>query len=388
MVPLMSDSPETQDRPVETKKKAVRKKTRRSGKKKPSKKVIRERQSLLRSAAVGLPLLLAGLALALVMQRGDSQAAPQPVSARYESAVLVQQWLSQTHDDQLYFLIPTRQTVQEVCRRLEQEEIPAGVPSRRLVAYLTEAGADKRIQAGAYILDRDITVQSLSQALARGYADTPVLSIYEGMTIAEIDTRLDRLGLADAGEFEKQAEHLAKKRGLPFAEGYLLAGDYVVFDHPAASLASGMLDAMSRALALLHDDISGAHRNEDEIVRVASMVQRETSHIDQMPLIAGIIWNRLDAGMPLGIDATTRYETGDWLSPITREQLADPTPFNTRIEAGLPPSGIGAPATASLNAAVYPLKSDYYYYLHDKQGAIYPSKTYEQHLEHIRTHLK
>jgi UPF0755 protein len=387
MVALMSESPERVDQQSESKK-SVRKKPRSSGRKKPTKKVLRERQSLLRSAVVSLPLLVIGLMLALLMHRGEPPTLSPAVVDRIEPAVSVQHWLSETHEDQLYFFIPSRQSVSQLCSRLEQEGIPAGVTAQQLAAYLSKEGADRSIQAGGYILHRDITMQALTRALARGYADTPVLSIHEGMTIAEIDLRLNRLGLAEEGEFRQQTEILANKRGLPFAEGYLLAGDYVVSGSPAASLAAGMFDAMDQVLNVLHDDISHENRGEDEIVRVASMVQRETSNIDQMPLIAGIIWNRLDAGMPLGIDATTRFETGDWLSPITREQLADPTPFNTRIRKGLPPSGIGAPAAAGIHAAVYPLKTGYYYYLHDKQGVIYPSETYEEHLENVKTHLE
>lgn len=387
MVALMSESPERVDQQPESKK-SIRKKPRSSGRKKPTKKVLRERQSMLRSAVVSLPLLVIGLMLALLMHRGEPPTLSPAVADQVEPAVSVQHWLSETHEDQLYFFIPSRQSVSQLCSRLEQEGIPAGVTAQQLAAYLSKEGADRSIQAGGYILHREITMQALTRALARGYADTPVLSIYEGMTIAEIDLRLNRLGLAEEGEFRQQAEHLAHKRGLPFTEGYLLAGDYVVSGPPAASLAAGMLDAMDQVLNVLHDDISHGNRREDEIVRVASMVQRETSHIDQMPLIAGIIWNRLDAGMALGIDATTRFETGDWLSPITREQLADPTPFNTRIRKGLPPSGIGAPAAAGIHAAVYPLKTDYYYYLHDKQGVIYPSVTYEEHLENVKTHLE
>lgn len=387
MVALMSESPERVDQQPESKK-SVRKKPRSSGRKKPTKKVLRERRSLLRIVVVSLPLIVIGLVLALLMHRGEPLTLSPAVVDQVEPAVSVQHWLSEKHENQLYFFIPSRQSVSQMCDRLEQEGIPAGVNAQQLAAYLSKKGADRSIQAGGYILHREITMQSLTRALARGYADTPILSIYEGMTIAEIDLRLNRLGLAEEGEFRQQAELLAKKRGFPFVEGYLLAGDYVVFGPPAASLAAGMLDAMDQVLNILHDDIFHENRREDEIVRVASMVQRETSRIDQMPLIAGIIWNRLDAGMPLGIDATTRFETGDWMSPITREQLAEPTPFNTRIRKGLPPSGIGAPAAASIHAAVYPLKTGYYYYLHDKQGVIYPSETYEEHLENIATYLE
>jgi len=107
-----------------------------------------------------------------------------------------------------------------------------------------------------------------------------------------------------------------------------------------------------------------------------------------MPLIAGIIWKRLDEGIPLGIDATTRYELNDWTNPISKEALENPTPYNTRRKRGLPPTGISSPGFDALQAAAYPKKSPYYYYLHDRTAQIHFAVTYDEHLENVQTYLR
>ena len=83
----------------------------------------------------------------------------------------------------------------------------------------------------------------------------------------------------------------------------------------------------------------------------------------ERPLVAAVIYNRLRQGMPLGIDATTRYATGNWTSPLTRSQLASDSPYNTRNRSGLPPGPIGNPGLASIQAAARPARVDYLYYV-------------------------
>ena len=84
------------------------------------------------------------------------------------------------------------------------------------------------------------------------------------------------------------------------------------------------------------------------MVTIASMVERETRVARERPLVAAVIYNRLHARQPLGIDATIRYATGNWTRALTRSDLALDSPYNTRTRAGLPPTPIGNPGLASL----------------------------------------
>jgi uncharacterized YceG family protein len=104
-----------------------------------------------------------------------------------------------------------------------------------------------------------------------------------------------------------------------------------------------------------------------DILIIASMIEREAAVSSERPLIAAVIYNRLHAGMPLGIDATLRY--GLHIAPtesIRQSQLHNPTPYNTRIHYGLPPTPISNPGLAAIRAAAHPARVDYLYYARKK----------------------
>jgi UPF0755 protein len=101
-----------------------------------------------------------------------------------------------------------------------------------------------------------------------------------------------------------------------------------------------------------------------DVLMIASMIEKEAAVASERPLMAAVIYNRLHAGMPLGIDATLRY--GLHIPPtesIRESQLQDPTPYNTRLHNGLPPTPIANPGLASIRAAAHPAKVDYLYYV-------------------------
>ena len=107
-----------------------------------------------------------------------------------------------------------------------------------------------------------------------------------------------------------------------------------------------------------------AAANPYEVLTVASMVEREAAVPSERPLVAAVIYNRLEQDMPLGIDATLRYGLGiSGTRPLTKSELASPTPYNTRLHSGLPPTPISNPGLASLRAAAQPAAVDYLYYV-------------------------
>ena len=100
-----------------------------------------------------------------------------------------------------------------------------------------------------------------------------------------------------------------------------------------------------------------------DVVTIASMVQAESGVSQQDKLVAAVIYNRLHEGMPLGIDATIRFATGNYESPLTESELATDSPYNTRTNAGLPPGPINSPGLAAIEAAAHPAKADYLFYV-------------------------
>ena len=100
-----------------------------------------------------------------------------------------------------------------------------------------------------------------------------------------------------------------------------------------------------------------------DVLIIASMIDREVRVPAERPLVAAVIYNRLKHGIPLGIDATVRYATGNWTKPLTGTQLKVDSPYNTRKKFGLPPTPIGNPGLEAIEAAAHPAAVDYLYYV-------------------------
>jgi UPF0755 protein len=116
-------------------------------------------------------------------------------------------------------------------------------------------------------------------------------------------------------------------------------------------------------------------------VIMASLLEREEPRPELRPQVAGVLYNRLDHSMPLGVDATSRFKLDDWNDRAAfLKMLRDlDDPYNTRQRAGLPPGPIGAPGLASLVAALRPEPTPYWYYLHDRNAVIHFARTLKEH---------
>ena len=130
-------------------------------------------------------------------------------------------------------------------------------------------------------------------------------------------------------------------------------------------------DLVARQLEAFETNIAGVDmsyaRSKNltvyDVLTIASMIEREVQVPSERRLVAAVIYNRLRDGMPLGIDATTRFAVGNYATPLTNSQLDSPSPYNTRLVAGLPPGPIGSPGLASIEAAARPAKVDYTFYV-------------------------
>lgn len=150
-------------------------------------------------------------------------------------------------------------------------------------------------------------------------------------------------------------------------EGMLFPDTYEFRDDATATeILQTLADQMSDVLDELGYDRAETlqGRNAYELVTVASMVERETGQPpDERGKIARVINNRLDAGEPLGVDASVLYGLGRSSGELTKSDLETDTPYNTRLHAGLPPTPIGLPSRAALEAAIDPPEGDWQYYV-------------------------
>ncbi len=253
-----------------------------------------------------------------------------------------------------------------------------------LLQYFISNNLATTLRSGTFVMEKGMEYEAIARLLS-AKASEIVLEVSPSFTLATIDRYLANRGYAKKDEFLKAARILAEEYSLSFAEGWLLSGTYVVSkDNAASSLAEAMFASMLEVVQPHLGSEQVSLWGLEQVLIVASMIQAETQNVEEMPLIASVIYNRLEAGQPLGIDATTRYEIDDWKNPIPKKALETKTPYNTRRKVGLPPSGICSPSKAAVEAALFPLESPYFYYLHGLDKRLYPAKTYEEHKENIK----
>lgn len=173
-------------------------------------------------------------------------------------------------------------------------------------------------------------------------------------------------------------------------EGYLFPDTYLIPRQATADQVTSLL--RSTFDQRFHDiNLSQTSLSQSEIVTVASLVEREARHDEDRPLIASVIYNRLEEGMPLQIDATVQYALGYntrektwWTKNLSLDDLKISSAYNTYTHQGLPPGPICNPGVAALQAAAHPAKTNYTFYVTDKNGINHYASTYKEHLANIK----
>ena len=133
----------------------------------------------------------------------------------------------------------------------------------------------------------------------------------------------------------------------------------------------------------------------DEVIILASIVEREGKTGIDRPVIAGVLLNRMENGWPLETDATLQYSLGYqskektwWKKELTDEDKQVDSPYNTYKNIGLPPGPIANPGVQAITAVIYPKKTDYMFYLHDTKGNVHYARTLEEHEKNIEMYLR
>lgn len=178
-----------------------------------------------------------------------------------------------------------------------------------------------------------------------------------------------------------------------YVEGVYFPDTYLIpKDESGLEIAQRFINKFNEEFALYSEKFIKANIKWDTALKIASLVQREAAGKDDMPLIAGIIWNRLLKGMKLEIDATVQYARGktenNWWSPIKPADIQIDSPYNTYLYKGLPPHPIANPGIEAIDAVLNSTETECLYYLHDQNRQIHCAKTYEEHKANIEKYLK
>jgi uncharacterized YceG family protein len=173
-------------------------------------------------------------------------------------------------------------------------------------------------------------------------------------------------------------------RSTPSLEGFLFPDTYQLrVPISIRTLVADQLNQFKRVFSRIGTGYARRHGlTAYQIVIVASIVEKEAATARDRKLVASVIYNRLKAGIPLGMDSTTRYEFNDYTKPLTDSQLAARSPYNTRLNQGLPPTPIDSPGLSSLQAAAHPPATNYLYFVVKPcgNGAMVFSSSYNQFL--------
>ena len=259
---------------------------------------------------------------------------------------------------------------------------------RTLVSLM---GLQDQLAAGTYDIPTGAAITGIIEQLTvRESAPVIRVTFPEGIRIEEMAVIAEEAGIGTAEEFITAAEAAA----LPLAfavdlpegvgpQGYLFPDTYdVLVDATAEDLIAKMLETLQiRFSAELRAAAAERGLTLHEVLTLASIIEREAVVAEERPLIAGVFFNRLAANDLLGADATVQYaiandpasveEFGWWKpgSEITVDDLANPSPYNTRLLAGLPPGPIANPGLATIEAVVQPVATEFYYYVADTIAA-------------------
>ena len=251
--------------------------------------------------------------------------------------------------------------------------------------YLKQKDLTGDIKAGRVILQENYTLSEIIDALIEGGTSEISVTLLEGWTVNQIAEYLEEANITTADEFNeciKNCEFDFNFTPEDYLEGYLYPDTYFVSldSYSNERFISRLINTLKNKLD--EDDwtaVNSSKHSFEDIMIMASIVEREERVLSEKSTVAGILWNRFDAGMGLGADATVLYALGRTKGGLTYEDLQIDSPYNTRKYRGLPPTPICNPGISSIRAALYPKNTHHWYYLHDSDGGVHYAETLAGH---------
>jgi UPF0755 protein len=278
--------------------------------------------------------------------------------------------------------------LQAVCEILVEKGLVHQPWRFKLLARLR--GLDKQLKAGNYRLSADLSPEEVLAALVNGREHLLRLTIPEGYNLKQIAAAVQKARFGSADAFLKMVSDpvVVKRYGLTAEtlEGYLFPDTYLF---PADASHELIVDSMVKRFqaqfsAKWRKRAEELHMSVHEVVTLASIIEKETGDPKERPLISSVFHNRLKKGMRLETDPTVIYGIKDFDGNLKRKHLRTYTPYNTYKIKGLPPGPIASPGAEALKAALYPVKSDYLYFVSRKDTTHQFSTNIKDHNAAVR----
>jgi UPF0755 protein len=278
----------------------------------------------------------------------------------------------------------------------------------------------RSLKAGEYLFDKPANIIDIQKRLLRGDVYFHTVVVPEGYTMFDIARAVEAAGLGSADDFLKVAQSDTTliadiAPGARSLEGYLFPDTYdftrmMTMQEMAAvmvkqfrqvahqiGLVPNSSDPKGVVLRTALNPASGAPQGEasndnvERTVIMASIVEKETAVAEERPLVASVYYNRLAKNIALDADPSIIYAellAGTYQGALHHADMSFSSPYNTYRNAGLPPGPIGNPGRSSLEAAMHPAQSDYYYFVADAQGHHRFARTMEEHNKNVVAYRK
>jgi UPF0755 protein len=278
------------------------------------------------------------------------------------------------------FIIERGEGSEEIAAHLEKANLIRG--KIWFTTYVFYKGWAAQLQAGQYILSPSLNIPQIAQKMVRGETISQEIqvTIPEGFTLKQIDARLSEVGLIEAGELMKQSQ----------LEGYLFPDTYRFNQGTALDeIVVKMRENFDRKLDEdLKDEIAGQGKTTEEIIIMASLLEKEVATDQDRRIVSGIFWQRLENNYPLQSCATIAYVLGidKWRYSIEETKIE--SSYNTYRNIGLPSGPICNPGLSAIRAAIEPQANDYNFFLSKPDGETVFSQTLEEHNENKAKYLE
>jgi UPF0755 protein len=287
-------------------------------------------------------------------------------------------------DTEKVFVIEKGESAASIAQRLYDAEL---VNSKLLFNfYVVANNLQSKLQAGTYTIPAGCSVERLSELFQQGRSDIKV-TFLEGWRVEEV---AQEASLKFSNVTYQRFVDMAKDyEGQLFPDTYEFSVDAdegTIIDTMRSNFVTRTQDSTTDAA------LAKAGLSKEQVLILASIVEREVITENDRKIVAGILIKRLKEGMTLGADATTQYAVapkgGDWWPKgLTVDDLSNQSPYNTRKVGGLPPGPICSPGLVSIKSVIESLNTEYYYYLTDSQGISHFAATLEEHNRNISKYL-
>lgn len=272
-------------------------------------------------------------------------------------------------------------SVRSIARTLKTEGL---IRSETYFVFLARISrASQQLKSGTYQLDAGQSSWNLLSRIKKADYQTQAVRITfpEGFNVHEMGEALEKAGLPfSKADFVRVAKN---------HEGFLFPDTYEFTNFQTAEEVIAEMEAhFVKKIEPLMSKIDSSKHSLSDIVKMAAIVEEEAANFEDRKKVAGILWKRIEASMPLQVCSSFVYVNGKSTWNLTTEDLAIDSPYNTYKYRGLTPTAITNPGLESIEATVNPVATPYWYFIADEKGKMYFARTYAEHQKNIDRYLK